>query len=758
MSLLDIHANITYSAIAPLVGLEPIARYTLAAKCPDCGAHSWTIHQDNRTLEEWYYCSQCKASGSIIAMAAKRLGMSEVEAIRHFQSELGCNFSDNSISSYESSLQVVANYAKLWRNALNLVRQPGRLSNDQLSFLSKLGWMPGSTMSPERQLAGPWKLYRLAPADAVKPYLPTRQNVNGKCLRIEPKKKESLVVVPFYRTPKAIGSFICLSPRREYYTDPGKNSPQSGETGFAGLQLLPAMHSGTVVMTSMLKNAMRLQLRHFSSNQNPLPMLCYRQQYSPGSKRHWGILSDRQLVFWERGPTAVMIHQAMLTNAHISWLGPSKSRQQSQEISGSRWRAWINHDPAIDMWRKIVRNARPYEAALKNWARSATDAEKVKLLKDAELYEENVATFVRSFLDKGVKQSIGRKVRVPTLKNAKATTFWTVVEERNGKWYDNAGNVRLPGIVRITHIVVRPSGVREYVGYFKSGDKKIEFQVADKEASYQWLESHVMSSGTYMYQDFYTNQFRNHKSDNFCPFKAAARFTEPEIVVGLDSIGWDGAGFQFRGSRLTDGQFIQNPDFKLPKESPGPRSSHCRLREETKTALCKSNREMELVWSLGLAIAAQVTAPAVELPPLGIWLHRSNDIFLQTLLNRFEVFKGPYEDWKHNWPRKLDSPQKVAKTDASGYFVTYGRKRPPVAWDNLMYIDAQGEELQPRLISRAANKIVLHYLRQFTREKVDYPGNWESWLKDTHARMQAYFDFVDTPALREAYDRINLKS
>ena len=93
MSLLDIHANITYSTIAPLIGMEPISKYTVAAKCPYCGAHAWAIQQDNRNLEEWHYCSQCKASGSIIAMAAERLEMTEVEAVEYFAEQLYTTFS-----------------------------------------------------------------------------------------------------------------------------------------------------------------------------------------------------------------------------------------------------------------------------------------------------------------------------------------------------------------------------------------------------------------------------------------------------------------------------------------------------------------------------------------------------------------------------------------------------------------------------------------------------------------------------------------
>ena len=88
MSLLDIHAGLTFSAIAPYIGLEPTAKHTVAAKCPYCGAHGWAIYQDSRNLEQWHYCYQCTAQGNILAMAAERLGMEVDEAMQYLADQL----------------------------------------------------------------------------------------------------------------------------------------------------------------------------------------------------------------------------------------------------------------------------------------------------------------------------------------------------------------------------------------------------------------------------------------------------------------------------------------------------------------------------------------------------------------------------------------------------------------------------------------------------------------------------------------------
>ena len=89
------------------------------------------------------------------------------------------------------------------------------------------------------------------------------------------------------------------------------------------------------------------------------------------------------------------------------------------------------------------------------------------------------------------------------------------------------------------------------------------------------LKDFGLNSGVLLQEDFYVNTYRNRKSNKFNFFEAAIQFQEPEIVNGLSKVGWDGAGFQFKSSRLVNGTFIQNPDFKLPLDAPGPKQNFC---------------------------------------------------------------------------------------------------------------------------------------------------------------------------------------
>ena len=537
-------------------------------------------------------------------MAAERLEMSEIEAIGYLADYLNQPVSETSLLKYQKTLDLLENHRRFWEHARKCLQKP---TNDQLRYLTHLGWNVRSPMSPERLMEGPASLYGLADPRMAKKML-----CDGVRLR------EILVAIPYFKTPKTISGFCLLSPKRELHSNLGGFM----EPGFAGLQSLEKMQSEKVIVTSMLKNMIHLQMRHFSSNSNPLPMLSNRQATLACKQQKWSILDGRQLVIWEREPTAAVIHQAMMCDGQLSFVGPETKREKPKEAHGSRWRSWISHDPAIDIWRKIARTAKPYKDALKNWARLATPEQKVSLLRDAEQYETHTAGLVRSILKPKLASKVGRLVRVHINGKSQHSFGHTVILEQNGKWYSQQGQVRFPGIVRVTHFVVRPSGDKEYVGYLKVGDKQADFRVPQKQATLSWLYNFGFQHEMFMQHDQTINPYRNHKSDKFNPFEAATHFEIPEVVKGLDRIGWDGAGFQFRSARLVGGVFHQNPDFKLPDDAPGPKQNYCRMREEVKTALQRDGVEMEITWSLAIALCAQITAPVVDLHPSGICLHR----------------------------------------------------------------------------------------------------------------------------------------
>lgn len=747
MHLLDVTSSLTYAAIARYIGLQPTNKTGVVSECPYCKAHAWTIHQDNTNLEEWHYCAQCKVSGTVLAMAADRLGLDEEDAVQYLADKLHCNLNIKAIRAFHSSLELNKRFDRFWQKvSQNLIRNQAEFND----IIQALNWSFSAHMSIDRRKEGPASLFGVLTPKSSKKIL----------RKYFPIKDGSVAVVPFYKTPTRIGSFVCLSREKEVLIRPhvqGK-AISAGDIGFAGLQHLYATESSTVVVTTMLHQMMQLQLHNFSSRTTPLPLLACRPVSTPRNQKQWTILGDREIVIWEPTPTAAMLHQAMMTDARMTFIGPNDIRRKAGDVQHSRWHAWVHHDPAIEVWRKLVRTSRPYEEALKNWSRSATTEQKNKLYKDAMGYSDAVAQLVRKVLASKLTTNLGRCITVPTKGNGSASGAhgYTKIIEKDHKWLSLNGFVRMPAILRISHIVVRSNREREYIGYLENNKKRVPLRVFESQANMSWLRRFGIDNGIFMQADAYANILRDRYTDNFDPFDAALRFETPELVVGRDRIGWDGSGFQFHGAKLFDGVFHQIPEFSFPEDAPGPRQQSCRLRDEVKVALKKEGKEMEIVWALACALCAQITAPSIALQPIGICIQRKEyDPFMQLLYKLFCIHKGPYEDWRHNWPRRLDQIGTALKKDITGFFVSQASLRDN-RFNDLLVVRAMENELEPRKITHSADKIVLNYLKYFSLSSHDSVVDWAAWLTYTKAQFRKLFDFVPPETLQKGLNRLNL--
>ena len=84
-----------------------------------------------------------------------------------------------------------------------------------------------------------------------------------------------------------------------------------------------------------------------------------------------------------------------------------------------------------------------------------------------------------------------------------------------------------------------------------------------------WLCKFGLDNGMFMQLDRDKTTLGKFRTEKFNPFEAAMRYEAPQVIAGVDRVGWDGTGFQFRGAHLVDGVFHQNPEFKLPGDAPG---------------------------------------------------------------------------------------------------------------------------------------------------------------------------------------------
>ena len=682
-------------------------------------------------------------------MAAERLNLPQDEAIQYLADRLHQAISEEAVLAYKKSLSVADRYQEMWQIAHENMR---KLPADYRQVINSLGWNFPAHIDTARIMEGPARLFGIAGPKITSKYLK----------HLFPVKTGAVAILPFYKTPTQLGSFVCFSGNNATFIGQpgsGRGGYHIGENGFAGLQFLWQMNSQAVVVTSMLQQMVKLHMHNFSSSTTPLPVLGWQPNLYDSNQRPWSVLNGRKTIIWEQKPTAAVVHQAMISDAYLTFVGPDVIQQDKIQPTMAHWHRWIHHDPASVIWHRIAKTAKPYLHALKNWARFAKISEKTRLLQDAEEYSVAVARLVRSIVAPSLRTEVGRRITVPTSGSGIITgsNGHTVIIERNNKWYTLKDQVKWPAITRVTHIVVRTNAERELIGYLQNEKTKVPFRVYESKATSAWLRQFGTNHGMYMQCESRTNIFDNKKTDNFNPFDAAMRFEEPEIVVGLDRIGWDGSGFQFSNSRLLNGAFHQIPDFTLPPKSPGPHQSYCQLRDEVKHALQRNCVEMEIGWALAIALCAQVTAPAIGLHPQGICLQRNeHDPISKALFFRFEIEMGPYEDWQHNWPRRLENLTRAIRFDDTGMFVVRVNQEEFKKHNQITVLNANDPDLEPRNISYSFDKTILHYLREFSKQTHTPVYDWKIWLEYTTRNMQELFADLNSTSLKNCSQRLQL--
>jgi hypothetical protein len=674
-----------------------------------------------------------------LELASKRLRLNPVDTVKFLHEKLQFQLGENALSAFARNQQSQLRINKIWKAAQRRMFTPDAVEQNAL----RLAGLKPDRMSPDRLLNGPASLFGVMNVKLLSAYFSIRAA----------KKDNGLLLIPCYKNPKQIAYFVFMLHDKEL--TPSK-SLITASLGFSGLQLLDRFQASYVVVTSMMRNALQLQNYNFQSSNVPLPILSWKPVASAVPRQQWAALDGRLPVMWERYPTPLVLHQAMLSGARLSLVGPSRLKTDVKVTPAEDWKKWLRHDPPAEIVRRIEANSLPYEQALSNWLKKASAAEKTQLIVDADRFSYEVSKLVRKHIGPAFKSNTSRRVNVPTLgKGGKRGTHGhVVVVEKDCKWYSFSGVMKLPGIVRIEYVVVRPGCKKEYIGKLITSKKEIPFRATDKESTLLWLRDLGEKNGVAMTVPAERNSWDSKNTDNFDPFDAACRFQEPKMIIGLTRIGWDGAGFQFTRTRILNGVFTQTPEHSFADGTPGPSNSFYKL-DEAQEELSKVGPEMEIVWAVAIAVCAQITAEAADRTSYGVGINRYDyDVFLYQLLEKLAITSGNVLEWNHNWPRWLRSLFTAVRQSPNNYFVALNRDSE---YKEVVTVDADDKGLSPRLLSNGIGKIIPSYLKHFTaREKIPYRKHYRGWVEFTCKEFENVFYFADQTTLLNGYKRLKV--
>lgn len=741
MGLLDIHAVINYEKIAPILGLHPTNKLSGFLQCPFCSSYTWSLHQDNSSLEQWYYCANCKKTDTVLAMAAELLRLTEFEVVEYVSQYHNYSFKQDDISLLRKALSKANYFYEFWLKASkNLLH----MSREHLGLLTGLDWNYFKHLDEARIVEGPGKLLGVTDSDAVYEHL----KIRGL------SRTQPIVAIPYFSSFQRIKGFQLRSPRLSHFKHCliAAQRESKMDDGLAGLLLLDQFNSDIIVVTSMLDNMVHIQMRNFQSNPKPLPFLSWKQPCKSTQHPYWDVLAGKTLCFWERKPSAAMIYHAMKNNGYCTFLGPYKDKNSSRS---QQWSDWVKDKPPISLYQNLVKHMVPVDKAVSNWLLIADKEEKNRLIIDAEQFDKSVLELVQSKLTDKAYIIPAKKVTAPLLnsKNPLSSKGSITIIERDGKWFDHTGALRFGGIIRIEQLVVYPNKDNYYVGYVENSNSKYPFKVSIKDANINWLKQFLEDNGIIALAD----PIDIYSKRRFSPFEVALRLHEPKVIHGVDRIGWDGTGFQFRNCKVMKGEFTETPEYQVVPDAPGPKRTESRLRSELVESIQDDFDEIRVCWALGISLCAQLTAPVVKLPTYGLFIIRADyDPFLHTLLRRFEIKDSKTQTWPHNWPRFIKEPTAAFRTCSNGFFATHGTSNWLVNNKQLVTVNVHSTALQPRLVPHSGEKIVMQYLKHFSADNHFRPETWQEWLDYTHTKMKTYFNFVNKDHIDKGRKLISL--
>jgi len=722
--------QLTWPLIAPSLGLpqtNPV--FPVQTLCPLCEG-SLSIYKDNKNGEEWAYCLDCRWSSSALQLVAHLWNVPLPIAVERLAELHDTSVTEEEVQTYIKRCVLTHEKAnKLWNKAQNNLGRPS-------PGLSKLRTHLGlniSQLSTPRIVSGPARLFGIIHVSDVK-RLWTYGGENRAYRKAEffkGKGWEDVLVIPYFKAPGNVASILFVGREGNKTTDQifqtyarrGRNNNSSNaSSGFAGLHSVIDHDYGHVILTSDVLANFRIQTRHFLTSVTPLPLVSWYDDPGGVFASNWGLFSGKRLIFWEWKPKASVLYQCMTTDADLVInVGPKK--YDVRNISH-----WVrNQKSMLDIERQIVREAKPWKKALRNWIRThqATEGRISELLTECNNLSRKLVEEVRS--------AIGWERTKAKHYTHSVTIKDNTYTDRAGVWYQNSTEKPLfDGNIRVDRVIVRDGHLPEYAGEISIQDSVMPFRVKGNTRTRlnKAIWDVIESSGYF--------------SERKAPcgiglIQLAMAFYKPEVWNGRDILGWDGSGFQLQNCKIIRGKYERTPPELFLHQFDGPSGSSYRWRSEVVDALLQATSpEATWTWAIIFGCINQILSPAAHRPVVKLVFEY--DEYHNTAFTRILRLLGipiTEEFWRHNWPTvSLEKPKRHQKFKA----ITVSPQDEPIKGKGIYQITAPTvNELRPANIPTAFRTVVPNFLAWFTSQNFSNCFNVKnSWEKQTLSLVQKW--------------------
>ena len=282
----------------------------------------------------------------------------------------------------------------------------------------------------------------------------------------------------------------------------------------------------------------QIQLRQFEFSTVPLPLVLW--QDSPNGKAYvrtrlaWGMFRDCRVVFWDLGLSLTTLRQAIAINGWIATCGPRRSND-AEEL-----RDYLERCVPATFCSQLQKRAMPWPKALavamRKWSDSLIEDRFLQLQLEAPQLER-----VRKACPYELRARLDSILQSRRIRGNVYFGDYDIIEQDDG-WYccRRRGLERQQTLIcnaklRLSQVVTYKHSSRMfYAGTIIFNNEEIPFTAPYREMErnpFKWLQQFLLqqNKGVLHYNPSWKNRF----------LRVATLFKEPQIIQGLDVVGWD---------------------------------------------------------------------------------------------------------------------------------------------------------------------------------------------------------------------------
>ena len=611
------------------------------ALCPLCQRHELNIYPDGLLGGEWVYCSACRFAGDPIELGMKALNIDVATLLSRVAKKVPeltpGMISADAIAAYQlDHLDQRRHTNQIWATVCNDLpfHEPGSLTRLQRQATAEAG-QRGSGALPQqvgyatrRDAEELFHPQSYAPKERVNrdgEKTLRRGSGAGKTRLFREKGWDAVTIVPSYDMPGRICGFwmgkdeptdppqmltiyqtVPLPPDPKVIFRAAPWAATNQKVKESGVLLLDnayrGMHPGVPGLLLILPDimlALRLHFRWLKDHSTPLPIVTTFENEHFQSRHVWPCLPT-QRVLWAPTIGAKELIQAKVANAQVSLL-----RSTLDDLFGpfAFLPNWLN---------KLAARAVSWQEALASEVNRLQPAAAAALIAQVAAHTDPVRDLQQ------VRPHLNAPSTVPALLPRAQFDGQTIVE-RDGAWFVERSKAQVcDGQPRIEQVVQTRQGADYYRGYLVRGETKLPFLLSiesiKKRGLLHCLADEVERAGGGKW-DF---------SPRWSGASAtiALRMHPAAFLAERDVVGWCDTRFAFpqfaikQGGRIeAEGAFVAGPDAPCQAFRPPVPFNADELR-----VLTTRSRENRLFWATVAAVATNVFAPVLRLPPIGIGL------------------------------------------------------------------------------------------------------------------------------------------